>query len=378
MARRIHNASAGDQTAPQVVALRDGGFLALWVDGPTAQVRGQAFADDGREAGPEFTVGETPVAAGAGGDLAAALLADGRVVVTWTGIEEDGSAGVRSQVLDPRDGIVTGTALGDGLWGHDQAADQMTGLGGDDILRGLGGEDWLRGGQGQDTLFGGRGEDSLDGGAGDDALNGGAGADALSGGAGTDRASYATAVTVALDGSLVATGEAAGDVLAGVEGLAGSPLDDRLRGDGGANVLVGNAGADRLEGQGGDDVLYGGAGDDALTGGGGRDVLGDATGLDRFVFLDLADSAASAARDRVIGFGAGDRVVLTAIDAVAGGADGAFALDAGGAFSAGEIRQRVTASGLLLEMNVDADATPEMSLFLAGLAAPLTAAAFDL
>jgi hypothetical protein len=42
----------------------------------------------------------------------------------------------------------------------------------------------------------------------------------------------------------------------------------------------------------------------------------------------------------------------------------AFTLDNGGAFLAGEVRQTVYGSNVLLEANVDGDATAEMSILL--------------
>ena len=47
------------------------------------------------------------------------------------------------------------------------------------------------------------------------------------------------------------SGEAAGDILTGIENLRGSAFADTLVGDGGANVLSGGAGEDQLWGGGG-------------------------------------------------------------------------------------------------------------------------------
>jgi Ca2+-binding RTX toxin-like protein len=73
------------------------------------------------------------------------------------------------------------------------------------------------------------------------------------------------------------SGEAADDVLIGIENLRGSDHADTLVGDFGANVLSGGAGADQL---------WGGEGDDTLMGGGGADVLQGQGGADTFVFTD--------------------------------------------------------------------------------------------
>lgn len=165
-----------------------------------------------------------------------------------------------------------------------------------------------------DRLSGDDQANHFQGGADDDVLEGRCGGDILAGGEGIDTASYvaSTGVTIALDDTLVATGDAAGDVLEGIENLAGSTTGaNRLRGNEIANEITGGNARDTLEGQGGDDTLRGGgdidrlfgggnndrlfgeAGDDILSGGSGRDTLiGDAgndlltggTDLDRFQF----------------------------------------------------------------------------------------------
>lgn len=126
-------------------------------------------------------------------------------------------------------------------------------------------------------LIGASGDDSLSGGAGNDTLIGGAGADTLDGGAGTDTASYATAagpVAVDLATGTGTAGDAAGDVLIGIENLTGSSHADTLVGNAGANRLDGGAGDDNLSGAAGNDTLIGGTGTDtALFAGNARDYL---------------------------------------------------------------------------------------------------------
>jgi glucose/arabinose dehydrogenase len=74
--------------------------------------------------------------------------------------------------------------------------DDLSGLGGDDVLfggsgndtlHGDGGNDELQGGLGADVLFGGANDDFLIGGPGNDVLTGGAGNDLLAGGSGADQ-----------------------------------------------------------------------------------------------------------------------------------------------------------------------------------------------
>ncbi|WP_426960175.1 hypothetical protein [Muricoccus radiodurans] len=231
-------------------------------------------------------------------------------------------------------------------------------------------DDTLTGGSGNDTLFGLGGRDILTGGAGDDFLRGGAGADTLDGGTGPDTADYSTStsgVFVDLRFGVGYTGDAAGDVLANIERVAGSAFADTLLGDNGSNVLIGGAGADLLRGGGGADaliggtgldtvdyltsgsgvaaylggtagvggdaagdvltevenltgsafndvlvgdngsnVIIGGTGNDYLLGRGGADVLVGGAGTDRFVFASLTDSTPGPGVDLIADFSRGE------------------------------------------------------------------------
>lgn len=165
-------------------------------------------------------------------------------------------------------------------------ADTLFGGNGNDSLDGGDGDDLLEGGDGNDTLFGGAGfdlfnavdtvgHDILYGGDGDDLLEGGNGSDTLQGGAGNDTASYAlsaSGVTVNLETGSGTGSDAEGDVLSGIENLAGSSHADALTGSSGSNRLDGAAGNDTLIGGDGDDTLDGGTGNDSLVGGMGNDV----------------------------------------------------------------------------------------------------------
>lgn len=62
-----------------------------------------------------------------------------------------------------------------------------------------------------------------------------------------------------------------GDPRSLIENAVGGSGDDRISGNGAANVLKGGAGADRLFGRGGDDLLDGGPGADRMAGGPGDD-----------------------------------------------------------------------------------------------------------
>jgi Ca2+-binding RTX toxin-like protein len=180
----------------------------------------------------------------------------------------------------------TGEAAGDtfsyveGLVGSNYA-DTMTGNSDFNSLFGL---------DGNDMLFGGDGGDMLDGGAGSDHLTGGTGVDTLFGGDGYDFARYdasSAGVSITLGVGWGAGGDAAGDVISGVEGLVGSDYVDTLTGDAGGNTLFGLAGNDVLSGGVGNDTLDGGAGADHLYGGVGGDILVGGDGYD-FARYDAA------------------------------------------------------------------------------------------
>ncbi len=74
---------------------------------------------------------------------------------------------------------------------------------------------------------------------------------------------------------------AEGDILASIENVTGSSLDDTITGDAVANVIQGGAGKDTLMGGGGDDTIHGDAGDDIIHGDAGNDTLKGMAGSDK-------------------------------------------------------------------------------------------------
>ena len=186
---------------------------------------------------------------------------------------------------------------------------------------------------------------------------------AIDAGATTIRASLGmTGTSVKLDVIDGRTLAASSDLALGAGAKGGLLLgmaNTDLIGNGSGNVLVGNKGANLLKGMGGADTLKGGA------------------GADDFVFTTPGQSGPQA-RDTIVDFARGvDDIVLAGLDANTGrSGDQAFALDLNGSFSAGEIRQTVTTSGLLLEVNTDSDSAADMAILLKGLGAPLAASDF--
>ncbi len=271
----------------------------------------------------------------------------------------------------------------------------FTGLGNatNNVITGGDGNDRLKGREGDDTLNGGLGNDILNGGTGIDILNGGDGNDTLiidnggdiaNGGAGTDTVQVVAAGTYSIaadvevvealiggttitlnaldnvyggstgdnvanggDGNDTMIARGGNDTLSGGNGndrLDAAAGNDTLNGDAGNDVLEGGAGTDTLNGGANDDTLFGGDDNDVLAGGAGSDLLFGGGGADRFVFAS-GDAPIVGETDRIFDFSsaAGDRIDLSAIDAVAGGSDNAFAFIGTNAFTgvAGQLRYDV-------------------------------------
>lgn len=168
-----------------------------------------------------------------------------------------------------------------------------TGLGGDAEGDQLSTIENLIGSAFNDLLIGSTVSNRLEGGSGNDTLRGGAGADVLIGGDGTgDTADYSTSsagivvqLTAIPNGATTgAGGDAAGDVLNGIEDLIGSASTDDLRGSSISNRLVSGNGNDVLRGGSGADLLISnGTGSKTLIGDGIND--GGSAGADTFRVL---------------------------------------------------------------------------------------------
>ena len=160
-------------------------------------------------------------------------------------------------------------------------------------------------------------------------------------------------VTIDLREGTASGGHAQGDTFIGIENLAGSRMDDVLRGDGNNNDLWGDAGNDVIDGRYGDDTvsggegddsLYGGVGNDDITGQDGADILSGAAGNDTlggdagndtlyggagadslwgdagndvFLFHSSADSSGDAI-DVIADFETGDRIDLSRVSTITG------------------------------------------------------------
>ncbi|MGH1414445.1 MAG: Hint domain-containing protein [Pelagimonas sp.] len=171
--------------------------------------------------------------------------------------------------------------------------DTVWGAGADDnmIVDGGAGNDDINAGSGDDTLYTGDGNDSISGGAGDDSLvgnsaggstysllEGGGGADTIDGTLGNwDVAAYwssGSGINIDLtDGSPESGGEAAGDVLIGIEQIDASAFDDTIKADDSIREVKGNAGNDWIETGDTGARVFGGDGADTVLGGDGDDYL---------------------------------------------------------------------------------------------------------
>ena len=187
-------------------------------------------------------------------------------------------------------------------------------------------------------------------------------------GAFSDIAGHANNVTVA-DGTLITT-------------AIGGSGDDVIRANEVAGKLYGRGGDDALTGGAGRDVLRGGDGDDVLVGGARVDTLRGGHGADTFTYETLRDTTRLAARsDTIADFdhAQGDRIDLSAIDAVRGGQDPAFTFIGDAAFSGakGELRFEVVDGGVLVSGNVNAGDVADFFIRVDGVTS-LTAADFVL
>lgn len=160
----------------------------------------------------------------------------------------------------------------------------------EDTLRGI---ENLQGGLADDVLVGDNQTNELHGYFGNDVLKGGGGNDVLNGGEGTaDWADYSDKIAF-----VVVTLNGASDASVVVDGIAEDIVRniENLQGGAGDDVLVGDAQANELRGLAGDDILAGGAGNDVLVGGAGNDhflfhaALDASTNLDRIVDFNVTE-----------------------------------------------------------------------------------------
>jgi Ca2+-binding RTX toxin-like protein len=239
--------------------------------------------------------------------------------------------------------------------------------------------DTIYGNAANNSLNGGAGNDTLKGGGGSDNLTGGMGADILMGGDGTDIARYddsSSGVYVSLQAGQGWYGDAQGDTLYDIEGLAGSKQADTLIGNSVDNWISGDDGNDYLMGLAGNDTLKGGGGHDSLVGGTGKDIMEGGDGIDSFVFQSLADSGTNAqTRDQITDFKQGqDHIDLSLIDAKSatyGNDSFNWIGTAGFTGQAGQLHETFAWNGTqwntIVEADVNGDRVADMQIEVSGI-----------
>jgi serralysin len=188
-------------------------------------------------------------------------------------------------------GAVIENAIGTAL------ADELRGNAVGNNLDGRGGNDRLVGGRGNDlyvfdtdTLLGRDGlEETADANGGIDTISF----------RGTSRQSIRLDLAATAVQRVNANLEISLAVAWGFENVNGGDLDDDLRGNGQANVLLGAGGRDLLTGREGKDLLDGGIGKDTLHGGGDADRFRFSTALDRSGACDVITDFSRAQGDRI-------------------------------------------------------------------------------
>jgi serralysin len=234
------------------------------------------------------------------------------------------------------------------------------------VISGGSSADILLAGDGSDTVQGGGGADVIDGGAGRDMVHGGNGNDlitydatdfTITGGAGNDTLKVSSAITI--DVGQFSTTQVIGQSVFGFEHVDASSATEAVS----------------LTGSQYRNTLIGGSGDDTITGGGAADALTGGAGMDRFVF---GASAIGSGRATITDF-AGDLIDLSAIDAIAGGADDAFTFIGTARFSgvAGQLRIGNTASGQVVQGDLDGNGVLDFSILVSA-ASPLAMTDFVL
>src|SRR5262249_31781723 len=101
----VNTVLPGDQYAPAVAALSDGGFVIAWIDFSQSKAFAQVFDAAGQRVGGEFAFAQTTGNAFFFGSLQATLLASGDIALSWSSNEITGAdtsgLSVRTAILTP-------------------------------------------------------------------------------------------------------------------------------------------------------------------------------------------------------------------------------------------------------------------------------------
>ena len=178
----VHDASDDDQTGPEIVTTKDGGFAIVYTDGSGADGDGtsvmvQRFDEKGVRLGEAYVANSTTDGDQSGGAID--RLENGNLVVTWESENGDGTKDVHAQLLDLESNSAKAPQY---LVGTDAKKEKFNTKAKDDYVDGAGGKDIIKTGTGNDTALGGDGNDKINGGTGEDLIDGGAGKNKLTGG----------------------------------------------------------------------------------------------------------------------------------------------------------------------------------------------------
>ncbi|MES2664627.1 MAG: calcium-binding protein [Pseudomonadota bacterium] len=302
------------------------------------------------------SVYENLITGGAGNDYVFADLGNDTIIGGAGADTFDGSQGTDTVIYSASAAAVNVNLTTGAGAGGDAASDVLSGV---EYVTGSAFNDTITGDSSANLLIGAAGNDNLQGGTDEDTLMGGLGSDTLAGGDDIDMIDYSLAaagIAVSLATGTGTAGEAAGDVISGVEQVFGSAFNDTITGNSvdnlliagsGSDVLAGGAGNDSIFGETGNDTVYGDAGADSLEGGDGFDVLsyassaaavqinlalklhtgGDAEGdyirdFEHVIGSAFNDVMTGDIFDRILSGGAGDDTLYggTGIDTLIGGA----------------------------------------------------------
>ena len=319
------------------------------------------------------------------GSVSAVLLGDGTNTLTNSGHIFIYSSGFGSVFGGNGADTVTDYAIVNGVVKSGTISDVVNLLDGNDTFNGGANPETVQDGDGADIVNLGGGNDTYiatgnRGADGIDVISGGPGIDTYDGNGVLFLATTPEIInldTVAHNGvaANTATGtDVAGtakDSIFGFENARGGSNDDVIFGTAAANVLEGNAGNDVLYGFGGNDTLNGGAGNDQLFGGAGKDILTGGPDADVFHYTALSDSGiTTATRDLITDFSQsdGDKIDLSAIDAntTTPGKQAFTFIGTNVTFTdhPGELRAYRTATGQIIEGDVNGDGKADFSIAL--------------
>ena len=255
------------------------------------------------------------------------------------------------------------------------ASEQLSGSVKNDTFYGLGGDDTLySGGGGDDVMFGGNGNDTyyVYGALSSITEVAGQGVDTIYFGNGSGTTSFSLRQLPDVENLRYQDFTGATDNLT----VTGNDLNNILESGNFDDVVKGGDGDDSLLGRSGADVLVGGNGNDTLNGGfnlgvnSGQDVMTGGAGADVFYFNNIFESGTSAgARDIITDFNANamDRIDLSTIDAIPGGAHDPLSFIKSAAFTTtGQVRTFIQGGTTFVEVNTSGDLAAEMVIELTG------------